>query len=117
VHVTEHACFFLAGLLAWTQIVDPARRKRLGPSGRAIFAFAMLVVSSLIAETLIATGPVYAWSAHLRQRPPGWTAGQDQSHAAVIMMAEQIATLGIAIIFLGRAYLERVAADLPSHGV
>jgi len=117
VHVTEHVCFFLGGLLAWTQIVDPTRRARLGPGGRAVFAFGMLVVSGLLAEVLIATGPQYGWYAHVSPRPFGWTAGQDQSHAALVMMAEQIATLGTAIIFLGRAHIERVSAELPGHGV
>jgi putative membrane protein len=87
VHVTEHVTFVLGGLLAWTQIIDPTRRARLGPGGRAVFAFGMLVVSSLLAETLIATGPLYGWYVHVSHRPFDWTAGQDQSHAAVLMMA------------------------------
>lgn len=113
VHVTEHMCFVLGGMLAWTQIVDPARRGRLGPGGRALFAFAMLIVSGLLAETLVAVGPLYPWYVHVVRRPFGWTAGQDQSHAALLMMAEQFATLGTAIAFLARAHVERVAAELP----
>jgi cytochrome c oxidase assembly factor CtaG len=96
VHAVEHACFAAAGVLAWLQIVDPARRARLGPGGRALFAFAMLAASSLLAEVLIATQPLYP------------------SHAALLMMAEQIATLATAMTFLVRAHVERVAGELPA---
>lgn len=113
-HALEHACFAVAGVLAWTQIVDPARRARLGPGGRAVFAFAMLVTSSLLAEVLVATHPLYPHYAAVADRPFDWTAGQDQSHAALLMMAEQIATLATAMTFLVRAHVERVAGELPA---
>ena len=113
-HAAEHACFAIAGALAWTQIVDPARRARLGPGGRAVFAFAMLVASGLLAEVLVATGPLYPHYVEVADRPFGWSAGQDQSHAALAMMAEQIATLATAMTFLVRAHVERVADQLPT---
>lgn len=117
VHVTEHVCFALGGLLAWTQIVDPTRRARLGPGARALFALAMLVTSSVLAEVFVATGPLYPYYVHVRDRPFGWSAAQDQSRAAVLMMAEQIATLGAALAFLARAHVERVAPEVPGfHG-
>jgi putative membrane protein len=112
-HVTEHACFTLAGVLAWTQIVDPARRRRLSVGQRAMFAFAMLVASGLLAEVLVALHPLYPYYVAVRDRPFGWTAAQDQSHAALVMMAEQIATLGTAMTFLVRAHVERVAPEVP----
>ena len=112
-HVCEHACFAVAGVLAWTQIVDPARRARLSVGQRAAFAFAMLVASGILSETLVAAGPLYPHYTAVRDRPFGWTAGQDQSRAALLMMAEQIATLATAMTFLVRAHVERVAAELP----
>ena len=112
-HAAEHACFALAGVLAWTQIVDPARRRRLSVGQRAVFAFAMLVASGLLAETLVALHPLYQHYVAVRERPFGWTAAQDQSHAALVMMAEQIATLGTAMTFLVRAHVERVAPEVP----
>jgi putative membrane protein len=114
-HVAEHVCFALAGLLAWTQIVDPARRARLSVGQRAMFAFAMLVASGLLAETLVALHPLYPHYVQVRGRPFGWSAGQDQSRAALMMMAEQIATLATAMTFLVRAHVERVAAELPGY--
>jgi putative membrane protein len=113
VHVLEHTCFAVAGLLAWTQIVDPARRGRLSVGQRAMFAFAMLVVSGLLAEVLVALHPIYPYYVRVHDRPFGWSAGQDQSHAALLMMAEQIATLATAMTFLVRAHVERVASELP----
>lgn len=112
-HVLEHVCFALAGVLAWTQIVDPARRARLSVGQRAAFAFALLVASSMLAETLVALHPVYPAYVAVSDRPFGWSAGQDQSKAALLMMAEQIATLATAMTFLVRAHVDRVAAELP----
>lgn len=112
-HVLEHVCFALAGVLAWTQIVDPARRARLSVGQRAAFAFALLVASSMLAETLVALHPVYPAYVAVPDRPFGWSAGQDQSKAALLMMAEQIATLATAMTFLVRAHVDRVAAELP----
>jgi cytochrome c oxidase assembly factor CtaG len=108
-HAAEHVCFALAGTLAWTQIV----RGALSPGQRAAFAFVLLASSSILAELLVATHPLYPHYADLLDRPFGWSAGQDQSRAALIMMAEQIATLGTAMTFLVRAHVERVAPELP----
>src|SRR5581483_8642031 len=102
-HAFEHACFAIAGVLAWTQILDPTRRARLSVGQRAVFAFVMLVASGLLAEVLVA----------MHRRPFGWTAAQDQSKAAVLMMAEQIATLATTMTFLVRAHIERVQPELP----
>jgi putative membrane protein len=112
-HVFEHACFALAGVLAWTQIIDPARQRRLSVGQRAMFAFAMLVASGVAAELLVALHPLYPYYRHVVERPFGWSAGEDQSRAALLMMAEQIATLGTAMTFLVRSHVERVAPELP----
>lgn len=112
-HAAEHACFALAGTLAWAQIVDPARRGRLSAGQRAVFAFTLLVASGLLAEALVALHPLYPHYAALAERPFGWTAGEDQSRAALLMMGEQIATLATAMTFLVRAHVERVQPELP----
>ena len=112
-HVTEHACFALAGVLAWTQIL----RGPLTVGRRALFALVLLVSSSVLAEVLVASPPLYPYYAAMRSRPFGWSAGQDQSHAALLMMAEQFATLATAILFLVRAHVERVAPELTPHEV
>jgi putative membrane protein len=108
-HAFEHFCFALAGTLAWFQIV----RGRLTVGQRAAFAFALLLSSSLLAEVLVALHPLYPHYVAVRDRPFDWSAGQDQSRAALLMMGEQIATLGTALAFLVRAHVERVAPELP----
>jgi putative membrane protein len=114
-HVFEHVCFLSAGLLAWTQIVDPARRRRLSVGLRALFAFVMLVASGVLAEVLVASHPLYAYYLHVPGRPFDWTAAEDQSRAALLMMAEQIATLATAMTFLIRAHVKRVAPEVPGY--
>jgi cytochrome c oxidase assembly factor CtaG len=115
-HALEHASFALAGVLAWTQILDPARRRRLTVGQRAAFAFGLLAAGSVLAEVLVATQPLYPHYVAVPDRPFGWSAGEDQSRAALLMMAEQIATFGTALIFLVRAHVERVAGELPGAG-
>jgi len=115
-HAVEHATFALAGVLAWTQIVAPARRALLTVGQRAVFAFVLLLASSVLSETLVALHPLYPHYLHVDDRPFGWSAAQDQSRAALLMMAEQIATLGTAVTFLVRAHVERVAPEVPPAG-
>jgi hypothetical protein len=76
----------------------------------------MLAASGILSEVLVATHPLYPHYVDVADRPFGWTAGQDQSRAGLLMMAEQIATLGTALIFLVRAHVERVARELPRPG-
>jgi len=103
-HAAEHACFAIGGVLAWTEVIDPARRARLSGGRRALFAFAMLVASSVLSEILVALHPLYPHYAGLPDRPFGWSAGQDQTRAALLMMTEQIATLAPAMALLLRVH-------------
>jgi len=96
VHGAEHACFLLAGLLVWTQILD----RRRSPGRRAALAGAVLLAGMPLAEVLIATSPLYAH----------YPSAAGQLHAGLAMMAEQIATLGTAALLLLRAHIERVGA-------
>ena len=50
VHDLEHASFITAGLLAWTQLVDPARQGRLRRPQRIFFALGMLALAQVGAE-------------------------------------------------------------------
>ena len=99
-HDLEHSMFLLVGLLVWAQIIDPAHRGRLGPGGRAAFAAGVFVAGLPLGELLIAAGPLYPHYAHLVNRPFGLSAAADQDHAGLLMMGEQIATLGTVSAFL-----------------
>jgi cytochrome c oxidase assembly factor CtaG len=115
VHAVEHLTFALGGVLVWTQIVDPARRRRLSEGGRAVFAATVLLAGMVLSEILIVSGPLYAHYADLAHRPFGWSAGEDQTRAGLMMMGEQIATLGMAAALLLWNHVERVGRELQTE--
>ena len=104
VHDLEHLSFFVAGLLAWTQLVDPARHERLRRPQRVFFALGMLALSQPLVDVLLfSTGPAYPryLGAH------GISALTDQRLAGVVMMTEQLLTLGICVALLLRPYVRQ----------
>jgi putative membrane protein len=116
VHDLEHLSFVVAGTLAWVQLVDPARHGRLRRPQRVFFALAMLAVSQPLVDALLFTGPAYPRyvGAH------GLSALTDQRLAGVVMMTEQLLSLGICVALLLWPYLkerrERVRPPALSHG-
>ena len=117
VHDVEHLSFVVAGILAWTQLVDPARHGRLRRPQRVFFALGMLALAQPIVDTLLfSTGPAY-------QRYTGaygLSALTDQRLAGVVMMVEQLLALGICVALLLRPYLRERRGSLQrpalSHG-
>jgi cytochrome c oxidase assembly factor CtaG len=114
VHAAEHASLFLAGLLVWTQIIDPAGHARRSPGRRAVFAGVVLLAGMGLSEVLLLAGPLYPHYEHVFHRPLGFTAAEDQRRAALLMMAEQIATLGTAAALLLWSHAERVAREMAA---
>jgi len=113
VHLIEHASLFLGGLLLWIQIVDPARRHRLSPGRRAAFAAAALAASMALGEVLLAAAPLYPHYAQA-DRPFGLTYASDQNRAALLMMLEQAATLGVAAALLLWSHVETLERKLAT---
>lgn len=109
-HALEHASLFLGGLLLWMQIVDPARRAHLSPGRRAAFGALALLASMGLSETLLSTAPLYDHYAGV-DRPFGLTWASDQRVAALVMTAEQLATLGAAVGILLRSHVFRLEAE------
>jgi cytochrome c oxidase assembly factor CtaG len=103
-HLLEHASFLVAGLLVWAVILDPGR----SAGRRAAFAAAVLVAGMPLAELLVATPPLYPHYDAIADRPLGLTAGEDQTRAGLLMMSEQIATLGTAALLLLWSHAERI---------
>lgn len=103
-HELEHGCFVLTGVLVWALLVDPARRGELTVGGRIGLAVAMFVVGQLLTDALIFSSsphyPAYR-GAH------GLSALADQRLAGLVMMLEQLATLGTCIAVLLWPYLTR----------
>jgi putative membrane protein len=104
VHDLEHLSFFVAGLLAWTQLVDPARHGRLRRPQRIFFALGMLALAQPLVDVLLfSTSPAYPRYAGAH----GISALTDQRLAGVVMMIEQLLTLGICVALLLRPYVRQ----------
>jgi cytochrome c oxidase assembly factor CtaG len=111
VHTVEHLSFVAAGLLIWTQIVDPTGHRRLSVGERAGYT-ALVFWTGQILAYVIAFSPEVLFDPYLEQpdRLLGLSPLTDQKLAAVVMMAEQAATLGVAFMLLyRRASAERAA--------
>src|SRR5262249_21763949 len=94
-HAFEHATFMLGGLLVWSVLLDPARRGLLPGWRRFGYALTLLAVSGVLANVLILSyRPLYPDYAGDEPRPLALTPLADQNLAAVVMMLEQVVTLG-----------------------
>src|SRR6185312_2787770 len=100
-HAIEHLSFVLAGLLAWTQLIDPTGSGRLGITGRLAFTVAMFFAGQLLSDALVfsfhAYYPAYA---HRPGRLFGISPLTDQRLAGIVMAAEQLLTLGTCFVVL-----------------
>jgi putative membrane protein len=102
VHDLEHLSFVVAGTLAWTQLVDPARHGRLRRPQRVFFALGLVALAQPVVDVLLfSSSPAY----------PRYTGAHrisaltDQRLAGVVMMTEQLLSLGICVALLLRPYL------------
>jgi putative membrane protein len=102
VHDLEHACWVATGLLVWTLLVDPGSHRRLSRGGRVALAAAMFACGQALTNVLVfafhglypAYDGAYGISAHT-----------DQQLAGVVMMVEQLLTLGMFVFLLLRPRL------------
>jgi len=96
VHYTEHACWVVAGLLVWTLLIDPGSHRRLTAGGRIALAAAMFACGQVLTDVLVFSfHPLY----------PAYPGHTDQQLAGVVMMAEQLVTLGTLAFVLLRPRL------------
>ncbi len=111
VHDLEHTSFIVAGLLVWTQIVDPARRSRLSQSQRLAYMLGLSLAGALLAGVLVfSPTPLYPAYAQAGTRLLGISPLHDQQYAGIVMVAEQLVALGLCACFLFRT---RVRAARP----
>lgn len=109
-HELEHASFVTVGLLVWTQLVDPARRRRLSATQRLAFAGGLFACGQLLSDVLFLAGPLY----------PAYGSAADQQLAGVVMMVEQTTALGLFAALLLRGLIRsatgssRRSARLPA---
>jgi len=108
IHELEHALFVVVGVLVWTQIVDPTRRGEPTVPRRLVIAVCLFASGQILAYVYIfsfhALYPAYA---HQQHRVFGWSAVLDQQLAGVVMMIEQVLTLGTASALLLVPYMRR----------
>jgi putative membrane protein len=95
VHDIEHFSFVVVGMLVWIQLVDPARRRELGLAGKLALAVGLFAAGQILADVLIfAMRPLYGSYAEQPERLLGLSPLEDQRLAGLVMMGEQILTLG-----------------------
>ena len=96
-HDLEHACWTIAGLLVWTVLLD----ERRSPARRVALAAAMFASGQILTDVL-----VFSFSALY----PSYPGVRRQQLAGVVMMAEQVVTLGTLAFVLLRPRLPRFRA-------
>jgi putative membrane protein len=100
-HDLQHVTFVLAGLLVWIQLVDPARRGEFRRAARIGLAFALFAGGQILSDVLVFSfDPLYSAYEAQDERLFGFSALFDQRLAGVVMMAEQLLTLGTLVVLL-----------------
>ena len=101
-HELEHACWMIAGLLVWTLLIDPGSHRRLSTGGRVALAVAVFASGQVLTDVLVFSfHPLYP----LYRGAYGLSASADQKLAGLVMMAEQLLTLGTLVFVLIRPRL------------
>jgi cytochrome c oxidase assembly factor CtaG len=107
VHDLEHLSFVLVGVLVWNLLIDPARTGRLAVAGRIGLAVAVFAAGDPLTAGLISSGATYPHYVEQAHRVFGLTPHVDQVLAGVVMLVEQIATLGTCCAILLWPHLKR----------
>jgi cytochrome c oxidase assembly factor CtaG len=103
VHRFEHLSFVVVGALVWTLLIDPARHGRLTLNERLGIAVVLFWVGQVLAYPFVfGFEPYYDVYVDQPHRLFGLSPLTDQKLAGLVMMAEQAATLGVAIVLLLR---------------
>ena len=114
-HDFEHLCWAFTGVLVWTLLIDPGSHKRLTVGGRVALAAAMFATGQILTDVLVFSfTPLYP----AYHGAYGISAVTDQQLAGIVMMVEQLATLGacVALLLRPRWSRARLAAAQPVAG-
>ena len=107
-HDFEHVCWMVCGVLVWTLLVDPGSHRRLSVGGRVALAAALFAVGQILTDVLVFSfTPLYP----AYQGAYGLSAVTDQQLAGIVMMVEQLATLGTCVALLLRPRWSRRRAS------
>jgi cytochrome c oxidase assembly factor CtaG len=98
-HDFEHVCWTIAGILVWTLLIDPGSHRRLTVGGRVALAATMFAAGQILTDVLVFSfTPLYP----AYQGAYGLSALADQQVAGIVMMVEQLLTLGVCVALLLR---------------
>ena len=112
-HDLMHLSFIVGGLLVWTQIIDPSRHCRLTLSERLGYTALVFWTGQIMAYVILFDfRPLFSTYVDQPVRLLGLSPLTDQKLAGVVMMVEQIGTVGIAFVLLLRASQRRQAKTL-----
>jgi cytochrome c oxidase assembly factor CtaG len=101
VHRAEHLSFVVVGALVWTLLIDPARHGRLTLNERLGLAVVLFWIGQVLAYPFVfGFEPYYDVYVDQPHRLFGHSPLADQKLAGLVMMVEQAATLGVAIVIL-----------------
>lgn len=101
VHRAEHLSFVVVGALVWTLLIDPARHGRLTVNERLGLAVVLFWIGQVLAYPFVfGFEPYYDVYVDQPHRLFGLSPLTDQKLAGLVMMGEQAATLGVAIVLL-----------------
>jgi putative membrane protein len=105
-HDFEHICWTFSGFLVWTLLVDPGSHLRLTVGGRIALAAAMFAAGQILTDVLVFTfTPLYPFY----HGAYGISAVTDQQLSGIVMMVEQLLTLGTCVALLLRPRWSRRA--------
>jgi putative membrane protein len=96
-HDFEHFCWAFTGILVWTLLIDPGSHRRLSVGGRVALAAAMFAAGQILTDVLVFSfTPLYP----AYHGAYGISDVTDQQLAGIVMMVEQLATLGTCVLLL-----------------
>ena len=105
-HDFEHVCWTFSGILVWTLLVDPGSHRRLSVGGRVALAAVLFAAGQILTDVLVFTfTPLYPFY----RGAYGISAVTDQQLSGLVMMAEQLFTLGTCVALLLRPRWRRAA--------
>jgi putative membrane protein len=119
VHELQHVSFMVSGLLVWNLLIDPARTNRLTVPGRIGVAVAVFLLGDPVMGALLDGRASYPRYAGQPDRLLGLSAQADQHLAAVVMLSEQLLTLGTCGTILLWRHLKTLsrAEETPAASV
>ena len=106
-HDFEHVCWTICGILVWTLLVDPGSHRRLSVGGRVALAAALFAAGQILTDVLVFS---FARLYPAYHGAYGMSAVTDQQLSGIVMMVEQLVTLGTCVALLLRPRWSRKRA-------